>query len=170
MPTKRVPISRFSTALNPAQTAFLHGSPLPDDADPVAWLEHCWSTASHRSPDDMPAHGRPTARQLWQEHGEAVLAAWVRARPGTRPPAWWRCTAPGSRRRLGGAGEPARNGLHLGVPAEWLSFDPQDPPIFESEATFLRRLDLLLPGEARRLKPADFNPQAITQVFDFGNE
>jgi hypothetical protein len=36
--------------------------------------------------------------------------------------------------------------------------DPSDPPCFESEASYLRRLGLLLPGEAVRLAPEDFEP------------
>ena len=184
MPTKRIPISRFSTALNAAQLAFLHGSPLPDDVGPVEFVEYAVLTAGHRAADDMPLQGRPNARQLWEEHGAAVLAVWIGAKPGTRPPGWWKIEAPQPRLRLGGIGEPwTLRDMWLGVPAIWSrpvrgdlhgarepAFDPGNPPIYESEAAYLRRLDLLRRGEARRLTPADFKPQPITQVFDFGNE
>jgi hypothetical protein len=36
--------------------------------------------------------------------------------------------------------------------------DPDDPPTYESEASYLRRHGLLLPGEAARLTPEDFEP------------
>jgi hypothetical protein len=183
MPTKRTPISRYSAALNAAQQAFLYDRPEPNDPDdPTIWLEYVWLTASHRSPDDMPAIGRPSARKLWQEHGEAVLAEWIRAHPGERPQAWWRCAAPEPRLRLGGVGEPApTREMWCGIASYWwrlvrgdpryrreLSFDTADPPLFESQAAYLRRHDLLRPGEARRLKPSDFAPISITEIFDFG--
>jgi len=46
-------------------------------------------------------------------------------------------------------------------PAEYESFDYANPPVFESQAAFLRRLGLLLPGELRRLKASDFEPEAV---------
>jgi hypothetical protein len=164
VPTWRKQIARAAAALNPAQIAFLYDEPAPNDMDAAVWVEHSILTASHRSPDDSPMIGHPTARQLWREHGSAVLAAWIRARPGTRPAAWWRCDAPEPRRRLAGVGEPKLNGRHLGVPAEWFSVDPENPPLFESEPAFLRRHGLLQPGEVRRLKPGDFEPVPITEI------
>ena len=41
------------------------------------------------------------------------------------------------------------------------TIDPADPPTFESQATYLRRLDLLLPGESERLTAADSEPELI---------
>jgi hypothetical protein len=35
----------------------------------------------------------------------------------------------------------------MGTPVAFANCDPRDPPTFESELTYLRRLDLLLPGE-----------------------
>jgi hypothetical protein len=49
-----------------------------------------------------------------------------------------------------------REGDFTGLPP-----DPLDPPTFESEAAYLRRHGLLLPGEARRLKAADFEPETL---------
>jgi hypothetical protein len=55
------------------------------------------------------------------------------------------------------------------MPAHWapiealssaIPFDPADPPLFESEATYLQRLNLLLPGERKLLGPEDFEPEA----------
>jgi hypothetical protein len=47
--------------------------------------------------------------------------------------------------------------LSGGVPV-----DPAFPPLYESEAAYLKRLGLLLPGEARHLRQADFEPEALT--------
>lgn len=92
-----------------------------------------------------------------------------------------------TRERLGGTGTPKWEALNYapsyeaGVPTSWITrsdvscyehglrnrlrpnepveaFDPDDPPLFESEAAYLRRLDLLLPGEVERLGEADFEP------------
>jgi len=39
--------------------------------------------------------------------------------------------------------------------------DPNDPPTFESQAAYLKRLGLLLPGEEKRLAPKAFAPERI---------
>ena len=40
------------------------------------------------------------------------------------------------------------------------------PPKYESKATFLRRHRLLLPGEVRKLKSADFEPEIVIVTLD----
>lgn len=40
--------------------------------------------------------------------------------------------------------------------------NPNDPPVFESSAVYLKRHGLFLPGEERRLTPADFEPETVT--------
>ena len=39
--------------------------------------------------------------------------------------------------------------------------DPDDPPSFESQAAYLKRLGLLLHGEEKRLVPDDFAAERI---------
>jgi hypothetical protein len=39
--------------------------------------------------------------------------------------------------------------------------DPVDPPVFESEAAYLKRHNLLLPSEAKRLTAEDYLPEAL---------
>jgi hypothetical protein len=41
------------------------------------------------------------------------------------------------------------------------AIDVNDPPRFESQASYLKRHGLLLPGEAKRLKAADFEPELV---------
>jgi hypothetical protein len=42
-----------------------------------------------------------------------------------------------------------------------VAIDSDDPPTFESQAAYLKRHDLFLTGEERRLKKSDFEPEAI---------
>jgi hypothetical protein len=109
--------------------------------------------------------GEVTLEELWRRHKDAVLAAWVEERPGSRPSCWWRWDAKEGRRKVGGAGEarylryePGKYRSLKGMPTEYLlgTLDPADWPRFESQAHYLRRLDLLLPGEAKRLTAEDF--------------
>jgi len=63
----------------------------------------------------------------------------------------------------------------LGVPDSWVGawemdyygelraerFDPTDPPVFESQASYLKRHGLLMPGENLRIKPAHYSPEIL---------
>jgi hypothetical protein len=49
---------------------------------------------------------------------------------------------------------------------EGLAPDPNDPPIFESEASYLRRHHLLMPGEEKRLPADAFEPEALRLGLD----
>jgi hypothetical protein len=120
---------------------------------------------------------------FWHEFAAEIVAEHVAARPGTRPVRWFEFDAPEHRRRLGGIGKPCeQTGLYgyvLGIPESraWPRFDDHDfitpmlswaspvdkdnPPAFESQAAYLRRLGLFMPGEAERLGPADFEPEVI---------
>lgn len=55
------------------------------------------------------------------------------------------------------------DGDFTGVP-----IDPSDPPRYESEAAYLKRHGLLLPGEERRLRPKDFEPESVVGVLRVG--
>jgi hypothetical protein len=114
--------------------------------------------------------------ELWDECGQAVVNHWVRRHPGTRPKWWWDHREP--RQRLGGTGTPLHEcsayaaTYRFGLPLFWkrrgeaylprcTAIDPSDLPQFESEAAYLKRHRLLLPGEARRLRPRDFVDEAV---------
>jgi len=45
-----------------------------------------------------------------------------------------------------------------------VAIDPDDPPTFESQATYLKRNGLFLSGEARRLKKADWEAEVIPKT------
>ncbi|MDP2955896.1 MAG: hypothetical protein Q8N53_05710 [Longimicrobiales bacterium] len=138
-------------------------------------------------------------REAWEFARDALLREWIRTRPGTRPPGWWRFDWPKKpRRRLGGVGTSAGDPAYVedyekGIPSQWvdpwdvlyftgrqvdveglpigLEFlgsdfdgvapDPNDPPLYESEAAFLKRLGHLLPGEQARIPAQAFEPVAI---------
>jgi hypothetical protein len=52
------------------------------------------------------------------------------------------------------------NGFHKGD-FQGVAPDPADPPSFESQAAYLRRLGLLLPGEGQKLTAVDFVPERL---------
>ena len=62
-------------------------------------------------------------------------------------------------------GEEYEEGHFAGV-----AIDPGDPPCYESEASYLRRLGLLLPGESKRLRKADFDPEVVLPEDDDEDE
>src|SRR3954453_15475995 len=109
-----------------------------------------------------------THRREWAACRDEIMSDWSREHPGSRPRGWWRCEAPEPRRRLGGVGTAASDNLHLGIPEYWMDDDrvlswvrgvalnPENPPIFESEAAYLERLGLLASGEREQLGPSDF--------------
>jgi hypothetical protein len=138
--------------------------------------------------DLLHPSGTPRARghrrELWEAWREEALAWTAQHRPGTRPEPWWEFSAPKwddpfvgtyyhgtlpePRKRLGGSGVPdweARGvvpRLPLGVPHHHLGVDPIDPPVYESQAAYLKRHNLLLPGEEKRIPKPGFKPETIT--------
>jgi hypothetical protein len=104
---------------------------------------------------------------------------------GTWPGYWFDGTLPAPRLRVGGIGDPDFDHLAImpryacGIPATWLddwwadrlrrdrrgftgrAYHPGDPPVYEAEAAYLERHGLLFPGERRRLRKRDFEPEAV---------
>jgi len=121
---------------------------------------------------------------LWREFEDEVVAEHVSEWPGTRPERWWQFSAPEPRHRVGGVGTPSHERLafvlhlYLGVPESWITcdalesyrlgvpaLDPTNPPMFESEAAYLARLDLLLPGERSRINEKDFAAESVVDIL-----
>lgn len=141
---------------------------------PVAdWQARLLRTGEWPSQEDAAAHHESLGWKFFEPHAietawEArhaeLLAAHIAEAPGRRPWAWWRFNAPAPRERVGGSGEtwPAVS-FDFGLPGRWAWnwIDDDDPPRYESEAAYLRRLGLLTDREARRLKAHDFEPVAI---------
>lgn len=140
-----------------------------------------------RPPDVNPFSAMSARRALpvlWAAHREEILGLWILRHPGTRPSCWWAYDAPrlgkarqralagfwGSlerycepRRVVGGDGEPAEcwAPTDWGILNEWVRVNPDDPPLIESQAAYLKRHGLLLRGEAKRLKARDFKPERL---------
>ena len=149
MTTARVKLARNALpTISPTYWALLNDEPLPENFNK-------WEVFSG-------------VAALWPQFRDDVLANWVSTRPGTRPSHWWAYDATEPRQRLGGVGTPDFEALayapsyKLGIPEGYGDdFDASDPPQFESEAAYLRRLKLFAPGEQKRLKKADFEPETV---------
>ncbi len=79
--------------------------------------------------------------ELWEIAAEAVIQEWAETKPGTRPCAFWRWSAPRE---------------CWMPPASNRAADPRPDDRFERQASYLLRRGLLLPGELERLTEADF--------------
>jgi len=156
--------------------AHLTDAPLPDGPD-------TWETFAcdyFRWSGELAS---PGVEDYWREYGAAIVEDWIEERrPGTRPSCWWEFDAPrwqGHRRvpeprlQVGGSGVSRRqlgpvhdfdpyHNLRYGLP-RWWATNPTScyPPHFESEAAYLDRHGLLLPGERERLTEADFAPVEV---------
>jgi len=162
--------TKVRAGLTPAQIRYLWDG-LLDPGEEVDKLE-----ALLLRRDDEPC------RRLWEENRDEVLAGWIAGRPGSRPTCWWLFDSPRQpagrypgfwfdghlpepRQQVGGAGQaPWDAGLAYypefvcGLPAFWETYDQDNPPLFETQASYLKRHGMLTPGERRKLTPADFEP------------
>jgi len=100
--------------------------------------------------------------ELWREHRAELLGEFIEAHPGRRPYAWWLhdCPSRAERLKLGGSGEPGASRDYDRV-FGYFECDPADPPRVESEAAFLKRLGLLLPGEEKRISKWAWRPMRL---------
>ena len=94
---------------------------------------------------------------------------------------YYACELEEPRKRLGGTGTPKYEVLNyvpdfdLGIPTLWVTprdveyytdlageaVDPMRPPCFESQATYLKRHNLLTKAEEKQLKPKSFEPEIL---------
>jgi hypothetical protein len=130
-----------------------------------------WST---ELPDSMLFLGDPSdpkdARfvEAWRAAGAAITKRWIVEHPGKRPWAWWRVDSPERLRRHvgGGPGDLSHNVYDLGdcgLPglSSLRTRDPNNPPLYEAQAVYLKRHALLEPGEEKRITAAGWLPEAI---------
>jgi len=156
---------RYRTALGQLERAVMFDEPVEGEHSP--WLLMAWRSPRHTA-----------CAAVWERARPGVLAEYVRVNPGRRPDIWWRLDAPEPRRQI--AGPELRNGVRHrtrhGVPLAWEPgprqeglclrehYDPDNPPVYESQAEFLKRHGLLLDGEAGLLADADFEPQPFFEA------
>jgi hypothetical protein len=179
MPTNRTRKTGKTKNLHVHVLAFLRDEPqeLPGFAGYTLWcLRHGMRGLDwNREPEN-----------LWREHKAEFLPQFIRKNPGRRPAAWWNHDAPRwnqkfgawfdgtlmePRRQLGGkgsapwdAGRPIVPWYAYGIPVIWDGFDPEDPPCFEAQATYLQRFGVLTAAEQQILRdrPEAFMPETVT--------
>jgi hypothetical protein len=115
--------------------------------------------------EELEFFGDPAPEDaLWAELGAAATVEHARVYPGCRPALWWRFDAPEpERRKVSGSGRETVLTLSHGLVVYWKA-DQDDPPLVESEADYLARLGLLLPGE--RPPPEAFGPEPALLMED----
>ena len=102
-------------------------APLTDDQTMHLLIGWCFNSVKYRGLD-FPFEDEEHRRQLWEHNRDFLIDKdvgnqWLYTRrPGTRPAGWWDYEAPEPRRDL------------------------------ESEEDYLRRLDLLFPGEDEAIR------------------
>ena len=120
----------------------------------------------------------PDLREAWATHGQKWLAEHVEKWPGNRPSGWWTYSAAEPRRAEmsedlraergewarwdeGEAGWRAQAGRAFGYGRIGKDdqlhecYDTMDLPTYETQLDYLRRLGLMLPGEAERFDALD---------------
>lgn len=117
--------------------------------------------------------GRGRGASLWEEAREKVLKWWIEARPGTRPSAWWRSDAPRMPKQWLGAPEwLLQQVANAPEPRAWINGkrysavwaggvphfrhgalwgEDYAAELFESQASYLKRHELLAKGEEARV-------------------
>jgi hypothetical protein len=109
---------------------------------------------------------REMAREVWGGVSAGLMKQWARAYPGRRPWAWWAFDAPKSRMVINpGAAPISAASWHSWRESFGMPLAMSDSPgaLIESEAAYLRRLDLLGVRELKALAatPGAFEPDRI---------
>lgn len=164
-----MPTNRTRTTRNRRRTTLT-----PDE---LGWL--------NGQDDSFFGYGLLNPREFWDTHKQTVLAEHIKQKPGSRPFRWWQFDAPEPRQRLGGVGGvpiwerlAVKPYYEMGVPASWImpadlqihklsvqdAVDLRDPPVFESEAVYIRRLGLLA-KEEQHLDEELFQPVRVTDIL-----
>jgi hypothetical protein len=127
---------------------------------------------------------RDRLKTAWERYRDEIMGDWIRQNPCSRPWGWWRFDAPENRRRVGGFGQPDFEVLaygpdyERGVPSGWITqddvetfgpdfkgipYDRHDPPRYESESSYLQRLNLLISAEQKWLSkhPEGLEPERV---------
>jgi len=183
--TKPCPRRERVLEIDEVSWRYLNDATTDQDRQDHGWLMATLDFNLTDTAVEPPPTGKST-EQLWAEYGKDIVNWWIKDQPGTRPRCWWRFSAPEPRRRVGGTGVTRQEvwgrpnylpAFQLPAPDSWLTadkkhlhpfaddplavpVDPDDPPTFESQAAYLKRLGLLLPEE-KRLAPDAFAPERI---------
>jgi hypothetical protein len=164
---------------------YLHDATTPEDKEKHSWQLISLKHDEHKFGAPMRSFHplNKMASELWAEYRESILAWWVKTNPGSRPRCWWRFEAPEPRKRVGGRGAlwserwgrepylpefglPSADGFvtdddRAATAEGYEAADPANPPLFESQAAYLKRLGLFAPGEERRVPCGAFAPEVF---------
>ncbi|MDR6659783.1 hypothetical protein J2W51_002353 [Tardiphaga robiniae] len=121
---------------------------------------------------------RPGSRpSLWWRYDAPRLPR------GTYEECFWDGMLPEPRLRVGGVGTALQDVLayvpvsYLGVPKYWqdheeasispeiVPINPENPPTFESQASYLDRFGLMTASERRRVDSARFSPESVIDIL-----
>jgi hypothetical protein len=186
LPTKRTRLARGRISGEPTDTVWRwltdEGEPAEPEGDQferfmLAGRRDLWEAYEGRV---ISAWARPypgTRPSLWWKWSAPRWA--VEGMPERWRDVWFATDLPEPRRRVGGVGTPSYECLAVvpnfayGIPASWLTaelrayykgrirapaYDPDDPPTYEAQASYLERHKLFLPGERAR---SDFTPEIV---------
>jgi len=123
--------------------------------------------------------------ELYEQIRVEFLKDWIQANPCTRPWSWWQydcprqkdadkgCfwhgTLPEERLHMGGGRQSTMNYFPVYYKSifRYWHFENDAPPMFESEAAFLKRLNLLTDDELQHLKkhPELLEPESIVTAI-----
>jgi hypothetical protein len=139
---------------------------------------HChtkYSEQDRRRCLQLTVWDRETPLSKWADVADELLPKFIQEYPCTRPWSWWREASRGTRQRVGGSGRRAKDVRYdFGLPADawWRDVDENNPPVYESQASYLQRLDLLTPAEQKWLEghPELLQPEPIEYRLDKGWE
>lgn len=183
MPTNRARRTRNQKGvLSPAELAYLSDT---DTTFETGGLENFQLFSFRHAMAGLD--GTPGPRELWEEYRDDFLPTFILKNPGRRPIAWWHWDAPrqpdqGSgfwyegtlpqpRMKIDGKGKLHQGYVpfcEYGIPQHWdpKTLNPDDPLIFESQATYLDRYGLLTESEKRHIKkhPELMEPEKV--VFE----
>jgi hypothetical protein len=157
MPRKlRAPKARRGDALIVSRSMFLH-LVFQDFASACAQADHDGT----RKQDLYYTAAQETT--YWAAIEEQALEVWTTYSPGSRPPLWWQLSAPTLRQLEGGlytviSGCNRCHETGIAYITEW----QDDPPQVESQAAFLDRVAMWLPGERARVPAEAFASQPFS--------
>lgn len=98
---------------------------------------------------DGPDLTEEELREAWEQLRETILADFIAKNPGRRPWAWWEYDAPEPRRQIAPGPKPVGDDRWFGMPRCYRGVPP--PEMYESEADYLDRLELLTDQERETL-------------------
>lgn len=173
---QRAQFTKRASSLSQDELAWLHGEPTHVFfrlSKTPPFFEALWREHGDRIVDEHVEQFPGTRPERWWEFDAP------RSPRGTYPGCFYDGTLSEQRERMGGIGTPQHEVLcfvprfSFGVPVGWIdqywaergkgaAIDPDDPPLYESQASYLERHGLFLPGERKRLTKADWEAESIT--------